>query len=47
MTRPRLKQTAGALAIIMLAAPKGIWGYIAQRHNISLFPTGYRVHWKD
>ncbi len=38
----------GALAIIiMLAAPKGIWGYIAQRYNISLFPTGYRVHWKD
>jgi branched-chain amino acid transport system permease protein len=34
----------GALAIvIMLVAPKGIWGYIAQRWNISLFPTGYRV----
>jgi branched-chain amino acid transport system permease protein len=34
----------GALAIvIMLIAPKGIWGYIAQRWNISLFPTGYVV----
>lgn len=34
----------GALAIaIMLVAPKGIWGYIAERWNISLFPTGYRV----
>jgi branched-chain amino acid transport system permease protein len=34
----------GALAIvIMLVAPKGIWGYIARRWNISLFPTGYRV----
>ncbi len=38
----------GALAIvIMLLAPKGIWGYAAQRWNISLFPVGYRVHWKD
>ena len=27
---------------IMLAAPKGIWGYIAQRYGISLFPAGYR-----
>jgi branched-chain amino acid transport system permease protein len=34
----------GAIAIIiMLVAPKGIWGYIAQRWNISLFPTGYVV----
>jgi branched-chain amino acid transport system permease protein len=34
----------GAIAIvIMLVAPKGIWGYVAQRWNISLFPTGYRV----
>jgi branched-chain amino acid transport system permease protein len=34
----------GALAIIiMLVAPKGIWGYIAARWNISLFPTGYVV----
>ena len=36
----------GALAIIiMLAAPKGIWGYIAARYGISLFPTGYRIVW--
>jgi branched-chain amino acid transport system permease protein len=34
----------GAIAIvIMLVAPKGIWGYVAQRWNISLFPTGYVV----
>jgi branched-chain amino acid transport system permease protein len=38
----------GALAIvIMLVAPKGIWGYIAGRWNISLFPTGYSVNLKD
>ena len=38
----------GSLAIfIMLVAPKGIWGYIAQRYGISLFPTGYRLHMKD
>lgn len=38
----------GALAIvIMLVAPKGIWGYIAARWNISLFPTGYYVNTKD
>lgn len=37
----------GALAIvIMLVAPKGIWGYVAKRWNISLFPTGYRVEEK-
>jgi branched-chain amino acid transport system permease protein len=37
----------GALAIaIMLVAPKGIWGYIAARWNISLFPTGYHVNSK-
>jgi branched-chain amino acid transport system permease protein len=34
----------GTIAIsIMLVAPKGIWGYIANRWNISLFPTGYVV----
>jgi branched-chain amino acid transport system permease protein len=38
----------GALAIvIMLAAPKGLWGYVKDRHGLSLFPTGYRVTWKD
>jgi branched-chain amino acid transport system permease protein len=35
----------GLLAIvIMLVAPRGIWGYVAQRWNLSLFPTGYRVN---
>lgn len=34
----------GAVAIaIMLVAPKGIWGYIAKRWQISLIPTGYVV----
>jgi branched-chain amino acid transport system permease protein len=38
----------GGLAIaIMLAAPKGIWGYVSARFGISLFPTGYRVTGKD
>ena len=38
----------GTLAIIiMLVAPKGIWGFITQRWNISLFPTGYQVNFKD
>ena len=38
----------GMLAIIiMLVAPKGIWGFITQRWNISLFPTGYQVNFKD
>ena len=38
----------GALAIIiMLVAPKGIWGYFAGRWNVSLFPIGYVVNVKD
>jgi branched-chain amino acid transport system permease protein len=38
----------GGLAIlIMLLAPKGIWGYVSERWNLSLFPTGYRVTEKD
>lgn len=37
-----------ALAIIiMLVTPKSIWGFIIQRWNISLFPTGYRVNSKE
>ncbi len=37
----------GAIAIIvMLVAPKGIWGYVAVRWNVSLFPTGYHVEEK-
>jgi branched-chain amino acid transport system permease protein len=38
----------GALAIVtMLVAPKGLWGYVAARWNLSLFPVGYRITWKD
>jgi len=38
----------GVLAIvIMLAAPKGIWGFVKDRFGLSLFPTGYRVISKD
>jgi branched-chain amino acid transport system permease protein len=34
----------GTLAIvIMLAAPKGVWGYLADRFGWSLFPVGYRI----
>ncbi len=34
----------GVIAIaMMLVAPKGIWGYVAQRWQITLFPTGYVV----
>ena len=36
----------GALAIvIMLVAPRGIWGFVRRKLGISLFPTGYSVHW--
>jgi branched-chain amino acid transport system permease protein len=38
----------GTLAIvIMLAAPKGLWGYAADRFGWSLFPVGYRIKLKD
>ncbi len=38
----------GVLAIvIMLAAPKGIWGFVQARFGLSLFPTGYRVNLKE
>ena len=34
----------GALAIlVMLTAPRGVWGALQSRFPISLFPTGYRV----
>lgn len=37
----------GALAIIiMLAAPKGIWGLIVSKWDFSIFPVGYRVRRK-
>ena len=38
----------GALAIVvMLVAPKGIWGYVKARWHLSLFPTGYHVNVKE
>ena len=38
----------GALAIIiMLAAPKGIWGFVQSRFHLSFFPTGFRVTSKE
>ena len=38
----------GALAIIiMLVAPKGIWGFIRNKFHLSLFPTGYHVDKKE
>jgi branched-chain amino acid transport system permease protein len=34
----------GALAIlIMMVSPKGLWGLVASRTGLSLFPVGYRV----
>lgn len=34
----------GALAVaVMLVAPKGIWGFVATRFGIELFPTGRRI----
>lgn len=37
----------GALAIvIMLAAPKGLWGLVVKRYDFSIFPVGYRVRRK-
>ncbi|MEM7269490.1 MAG: branched-chain amino acid ABC transporter permease [Pseudomonadota bacterium] len=38
----------GAVAIVvMLKAPKGVWGLIRERFDINLFPLGYRVGRKD
>ncbi len=33
--------------IVMLKAPKGIWGLIRDRYDLELFPLSYRVHPKD
>jgi branched-chain amino acid transport system permease protein len=33
----------GMAILIMLIAPKGIWGLVNQRFGLSLFPIGYRV----
>ena len=37
----------GLAIIIMLVAPKGIWGYVRDRFHLSLFPTGYHVDTKE
>jgi branched-chain amino acid transport system permease protein len=38
----------GVLAIIvMLKAPKGVWGLIRQKFNVELFPLSYRIIKKD
>lgn len=38
----------GAVAIVvMLKAPKGIWGLIRDRYDLELFPLSYRVHYDD
>ena len=38
----------GTLAIVvMLGAPKGLWGYAAERFGWSLFPVVYRIHFKE
>jgi branched-chain amino acid transport system permease protein len=34
----------GAIAIaVMLKAPFGIWGWVAQRYGLQLFPVGRRL----
>ena len=38
----------GAVAIVvMLKAPKGVWGLIRDRFDLELFPLSYRVRRKD
>lgn len=33
--------------VVMLKAPKGVWGLIRERYDIELFPLSYRVRKKD
>ena len=33
--------------VVMLKAPKGVWGLIRDRYDLQLFPLGYRVKQKD
>jgi len=33
--------------IVMLKAPKGVWGLIRDRYDLELFPLSYRVRTKD
>ena len=38
----------GSLAIaVMLAAPKGLWGFVAGRWGVSFFSSCFRVTWED
>ncbi|MEO0765927.1 MAG: branched-chain amino acid ABC transporter permease, partial [Pseudomonadota bacterium] len=37
----------GAVAIVvMLKAPKGVWGLVRDRYDLELFPLSYRVNTK-
>ncbi len=33
--------------VVMLKAPKGVWGLIRERYDLELFPLSYRVRTKD
>ena len=33
--------------IVMLKAPKGVWGLIRERYDLELFPLSYRVRTKE
>jgi branched-chain amino acid transport system permease protein len=33
--------------VVMLKAPKGVWGLIRARFDLQLFPLGYRVMRRD
>ncbi|MEO0829626.1 MAG: branched-chain amino acid ABC transporter permease, partial [Pseudomonadota bacterium] len=33
--------------VVMLKAPKGVWGLIRDRYDLELFPLSYRVRTKD
>ncbi|MEM9351101.1 MAG: branched-chain amino acid ABC transporter permease, partial [Pseudomonadota bacterium] len=38
----------GVVAIVvMLKAPKGVWGFVRERYDIQLFPLAYRVEGKS
>jgi branched-chain amino acid transport system permease protein len=33
--------------VVMLKAPKGVWGFIVERYDMQLFPLRYRVKLND
>ncbi len=37
----------GLAVLVMLAAPKGLWGYLGDRFDLHLFPVQRRVRWLD